>query len=95
MKSLWRIAAPVSGVALICGSAIAWHFVAAKISMRPLHYDLRRFASCSRAFESSDGLLIGMAITLALLLWLAGEKTRESQAAMMALRPEPLPRLRM
>ncbi len=43
------------------------------------HYDLRRFALCLRAFYSINGLLIGMAITLALLLWPASEETRASQ----------------
>ncbi len=43
------------------------------------HYDLRRFALCLRAFYSTNGLLIGMAITLALLLWPASEETRASQ----------------
>jgi hypothetical protein len=35
------------------------------------HYDLGRFAACPRAFYSANGLLMGIAITSALHLWLA------------------------
>lgn len=42
-----------------------------------IHYDLRYFASCPRAFYSTNGLLIGMASTLAIFLWLAGEEPRK------------------
>jgi TPR repeat protein len=43
------------------------------------HYDLRHFAACPRAFYSVNALLIGMAATLAILLWFAREETKESQ----------------
>ena len=36
-----------------------------------MHYDLRRFAACPRAFYSANGLLMGIAITSAFHLWLA------------------------
>jgi TPR repeat protein len=35
------------------------------------HYDLRHITACPRAFYSTNGLLIGIAITSALHLWLA------------------------
>jgi len=40
------------------------------------HYDLRHLPACPRAFYSENGLLMGVAITSAFLLWLAGEKRR-------------------
>ena len=43
------------------------------------HYDLRHLAPCLRAFYSANGLLIGMAVPLAIFLWLEGEKARGSQ----------------
>ena len=43
------------------------------------HYHLRHLAACPRAFYSGNGLLIGMAIPMAILLWLAGQETRGSQ----------------
>ena len=59
---------------IICGTLfIAFNIYAA------MHYDLRRFAACPRAFYSFNGLLIGVAISLALLLWLEGKETTLSQ----------------
>src|SRR5437667_410214 len=43
------------------------------------HYHLRHLAACPRAFYSGNGLLIGMAIPMTVLLWLAGQETRGSQ----------------
>jgi TPR repeat protein len=43
-----------------------------------MHYNLRRFAACPRAFYSANGLLMGIAITSAFHLWLA-EKSRGTQ----------------
>ena len=43
------------------------------------HYDLRHFTACPRAFYSANGLLMGIAIASAFLLWLAGEKNRGTQ----------------
>ena len=36
-----------------------------------MHYDLRHFAACPRAFYSVNGWLMGIAITVTFLLWLA------------------------
>ena len=44
-----------------------------------MHYDLRDFAACPRAFYSANGLLMGIAITSAFHLWLAGEKRGGTQ----------------
>jgi Sel1 repeat len=44
-----------------------------------MHYDLRHLQACPRAFYSTNGLLIGIAIALALLLSPAGEKSKGSQ----------------
>jgi len=43
------------------------------------HYDLRHLPSCPRAFFSVNGLLIGTAITSAILLWLDRAKAGRSQ----------------
>jgi hypothetical protein len=45
-----------------------------------MHYDLRHFAACPRAFYSANGLLIGIAITSAFLLWLAARESRRTQS---------------
>lgn len=51
MKSLWRITVPVSGVALICGAAIAWHFVAVRAVKRKLSEDAK---ACRVRAEQGD-----------------------------------------
>jgi TPR repeat protein len=43
------------------------------------HYDLRHLTACPRAFYSANGLLMGIVITSAFLLWLAGKKSRGTQ----------------
>jgi hypothetical protein len=45
-----------------------------------MHFDLRHFADCPRAFYSINALLIGIAVTLAIFLWLNGEETKGSQS---------------
>jgi hypothetical protein len=45
-----------------------------------MHFDLRHFADCPRAFYSMNALLIGIGVTLAILLWLNDEKTKGSQS---------------
>jgi TPR repeat protein len=53
-------------VLIICGMLFIGFNVYAMTN-----YDLRRFAACPRAFYSANGLLMGVAITSALHLWLA------------------------
>jgi hypothetical protein len=54
------------------------------------HYDLRHLAPGLRAFYSANGLLIGMAIPLAIFLWVEGEKTRGSQNGNDGVAPGPV-----
>jgi TPR repeat protein len=44
------------------------------------HFHLRHFADCSRALYSINALLIGIAVTMAILLWLNGEATKGNQS---------------
>jgi hypothetical protein len=44
-----------------------------------MHFNLKHFADCPRAFYSINALLIGMGVTMA-ILWLNGEETRGSQS---------------
>jgi hypothetical protein len=57
-------------VLAICGTL----FIALNV-YAAMHYDLRHFEACPRAFYSANGLLIGIAISAALLLWLARKST--------------------
>jgi TPR repeat protein len=55
------------------------------------HYDLRHLPSCPRVFYSANGLLIGTAITSAMLLWLDREKTGRAENALVGENPIRIP----
>jgi TPR repeat protein len=51
MKPLWRIAVPISCVALICGAAITWHFVQVRVTRQKLAEDAK---ACRVRAEQGD-----------------------------------------
>jgi TPR repeat protein len=51
MKSPWRIAIPIGCIALICGAAITWHFVAARVAEHKLVADAK---ACRARAEQGD-----------------------------------------
>jgi hypothetical protein len=55
-----------------------------------MHYGLRHFAACTRSFYSINALLIGAAITSAILLW-TGKEGSGSQNGNSAVTPEDTP----
>jgi TPR repeat protein len=51
MKSLWRLAAPITCVVLICAAGIAWHFVEARVTARKLAANAK---ACRARAEQGD-----------------------------------------
>lgn len=81
----------VAGVSMVMFASLAWPqrfkvllaicgmlFVAFNV-YGAMHYDLWHFAACPRAFYGVNGLLIGAAITLGILLLTTGDEMKDTQ----------------